>query len=162
MTDSTYSVARLGPSDVNRMRQLLAVYAEVFDDPASYLNAPPPDSYLQRLLGSDEFITVAAIDDHSMVVGGLCAYVLKKFESERTEVYIYDLAVLERHRRRGIATSLVNELARIGREIGAYVIYVQADLVDGPAIALYSKLGRREDVLHFDINISASSHTEEH
>ena len=34
---------------------------------------------------------------------------------------------------------------------GAYVIYVQADLVDAAAIALYSKLGKREDVLHFDI-----------
>jgi len=31
------------------------------------------------------------------------------------------------------------------------VLYVQADLDDGPAIALYSKLGSREDVLHFDI-----------
>ena len=31
-------------------------------------------------------------------------------------------------------------------------MYVQADLGDDPAIALYSKLGRREDVLHFDID----------
>jgi aminoglycoside 3-N-acetyltransferase I len=31
------------------------------------------------------------------------------------------------------------------------VIFVQADLQDEPAIALYSKLGSREDVLHFDI-----------
>jgi aminoglycoside 3-N-acetyltransferase I len=28
---------------------------------------------------------------------------------------------------------------------------VQADYGDDPAIALYTKLGRREDVLHFDI-----------
>jgi len=28
---------------------------------------------------------------------------------------------------------------------------VQADLGDDPAIALYTKLGQREDVLHFDI-----------
>jgi hypothetical protein len=38
-----------------------------------------------------------------------------------------------------------------GNPPGAYVIFVQADLEDGPAIALYSKLGIREDVLHFDI-----------
>lgn len=36
---------------------------------------------------------------------------------------------------------------------GAYVIVVQADHGDAPAIALYSKLGRREDVLHFDIDV---------
>ncbi|MFN3510644.1 MAG: AAC(3)-I family aminoglycoside 3-N-acetyltransferase, partial [Tsuneonella troitsensis] len=39
----------------------------------------------------------------------------------------------------------------IAREMGAWVIYVQADHGDDPAIALYTKLGTREDVLHFDI-----------
>jgi len=32
------------------------------------------------------------------------------------------------------------------------VLYVQADYADEPAIALYTKLGRREDVVHFDID----------
>jgi aminoglycoside 3-N-acetyltransferase I len=36
---------------------------------------------------------------------------------------------------------------------GAYVIFVQADLGDEPAIALYAKLGIREEVLHFDIAV---------
>jgi aminoglycoside 3-N-acetyltransferase I len=31
------------------------------------------------------------------------------------------------------------------------VAFVQADLGDDAAIALYTKLGVREDVLHFDI-----------
>ena len=33
------------------------------------------------------------------------------------------------------------------------MIFIQADRGDGPAIAFYSKLGRREDVLHFDIAV---------
>jgi aminoglycoside 3-N-acetyltransferase I len=33
------------------------------------------------------------------------------------------------------------------------VIYVQADYGDDPAIALYTKLGAREDVMHFDIAV---------
>ena len=37
---------------------------------------------------------------------------------------------------------------------GACVIFVQADLGDEPAIGLYTKLGIREDVLHFDIEPS--------
>jgi aminoglycoside 3-N-acetyltransferase I len=37
---------------------------------------------------------------------------------------------------------------------GSYVIFVQADLGDAAAIALYTKLGRREDVLHFDIPVT--------
>jgi aminoglycoside 3-N-acetyltransferase I len=46
---------------------------------------------------------------------------------------------------------LIEALQEMGREKGACVIYVQADLGDDPAIALYTKLGVREDVLHFDI-----------
>jgi aminoglycoside 3-N-acetyltransferase I len=87
------------------------------------------------------------------VVGGLAAYELRKFEQERCEIYIYDLAVAEPHRRTGIATALIEELRTIGAQLGAYVIFVQADPADAPAVALYSKLGKREDVLHFDIAI---------
>jgi len=57
------------------------------------------------------------------------------------------------HRREGIATELIHQLRPIARQRGAYVMYVQADLVDAPAIALYTKLGKREDVLHFDISV---------
>jgi aminoglycoside 3-N-acetyltransferase I len=87
------------------------------------------------------------------VVGGLAAYEFIKFEQERSEIYIYDLAVDEAHRRQGIATALINELKKIARQRGAYIIYVQADYIDPPTIALYSKLGNREDVLHFDIPV---------
>lgn len=34
-------------------------------------------------------------------------------------------------------------------------MYVQADYGDEPAIALYTKLGVREDVMHFDIAVDA-------
>jgi GNAT superfamily N-acetyltransferase len=44
------------------------------------------------------------------VVGGLVAYELEKFERERRELHIYDLAVREEHRRQGIATALIGRL----------------------------------------------------
>ncbi len=87
------------------------------------------------------------------VVGGLVAYELDKFERARREVYIYDLAVAEEHRRQGVATALIEHLRAIAAARGAWVIYVQADHGDDPAIALYEKLGVREDVLHFDIPV---------
>jgi hypothetical protein len=49
---------------------------------------------------------------------------------------------------------LILELRRIAAARGAYVIFVQADRGDAPAIALYTKLGTAEDVLHFDIPIT--------
>lgn len=84
-------------------------------------------------------------------LGGLAAYELRKFEQERSEIYIYDLAVAAAHRRQGIATALIAALARYAAACGARVLFVQADREDAPAIALYAKLGAREDVLHFDI-----------
>lgn len=37
--------------------------------------------------------------------------------------------------------------------LGATVIFVQADLGDVPAIDIYTRLGAREDVLQFDIDV---------
>jgi aminoglycoside 3-N-acetyltransferase I len=88
-------------------------------------------------------------------VGGLAAYELEKFERARSEVYIYDLAVREGDRRKGVATGLIRALGRIAKERGAYVMFVQADRVDAPAIRLYESLGTREEVLHFDIPTGA-------
>jgi ribosomal protein S18 acetylase RimI-like enzyme len=103
------------------------------------------------LLRNQGFIALAAFD-YEIVVGGLAAYVLPKFEQARSEIYIYDLAVASDHRRQGVATALINHLKREAIELGAYVIYVQADYGDDPAVALYTKLGTREDVMHFDID----------
>jgi aminoglycoside 3-N-acetyltransferase I len=56
-------------------------------------------------------------------------------------------------RQRGIATALILALKPVAKARGAWVITVQADLVDAAAVSLYSRLGTREDVLHFDIAI---------
>ena len=140
----------LTPVDVGVMRSMLTLFGEVFEDRSTYLGSQPDDAYLQGLLSGDGFIAVAARVD-GVVVGGLAAYVLQKFEQARSEIYLYDLAVDTRHRRRGIATGLIRALQGVASERGAHVIFVQADLGDDPAIALYTRLGAREDVLHFDI-----------
>jgi aminoglycoside 3-N-acetyltransferase I len=145
----------LAAADEAQMNALLCVFGEAFDDAQTYGAHRPRAAYLQQLLASDYFIALAALEG-SQVVGGLAAYELKKFEQERSEIYIYDLAVAATHRRRGIATALIRELQRIASERGAYVLFVQADLPDAPAIALYSKLGVREEVLHFDIPVRSA------
>ena len=146
----TYGYSQLTPDDVPLMTRLLAMFGEAFEDVPTYQDAVPDDDYLAALLAKPHFIALAATDGDD-VVGGLAAYVLKKFEQERAEIYIYDLAVLDGYRRQGIATGLINKLREIARERGAYVIFVQADVGDDPAIKLYESLGTREDVHHFDI-----------
>jgi aminoglycoside 3-N-acetyltransferase I len=134
------------------MRAMLDMLGVAFEEPAIFRDAPPDDAYLARLLGREHFIALAALEGER-AVGGLCAYVLDKFEQARAEVYIYDLAVDEHYRRQGIATALIEALKPLARAAGAGVIFVQADPPDEPAVALYTKLGVREDVLHFDIPV---------
>lgn len=134
------------------MDAMLRVFGEAFEEVEIYGKARPGRAYMDRLLGSDYFIALAALKGDD-VVGGIAAYELHKFEQERSEIYIYDLAVAAPHRREGIATALILELKKIAAARGAYVIFVQADPGDAPAIALYTKLGTREDVLHFDIAV---------
>ena len=153
MSSASFTLRRLTRADVAPMRALLATFGEAFDEVETYRGAPPRDAYLERLLGRDDLFVLAAAQE-SEVIGGLVAYELQKLERECSEIYIYDLAVAAAHRRRGVATALILELERIAAARGAYVIFVQADLGDKPAIALYTKMGTREDVLHFDIEIT--------
>lgn len=148
-----FSIRVLGPDDVALFEALMMTFGEAFNEVATYGNFRPSAAYLERLLGSNYFVALAALRGDE-VVGGIAAYELHKFEQERSEIYIYDLAVAVAHRREGIATALIVELKKIAALRGAYVIFVQADLGDAPAIELYAKLGKREDVLHFDIPIT--------
>jgi aminoglycoside 3-N-acetyltransferase I len=152
-SSKSFSIRRIVPGDVDLMDALLTTFGDAFEDVDTYGKARPGPDYLRRLLRSDQFIALAALKS-GKVVGGLAAYELHKFEQERSEIYIYDLAVAAEHRREGIATALIAELRTIASTRRAYVIFVQADIGDDPAIALYTKLGTREDVLHFDIAIS--------
>lgn len=147
-------IRHLTSNDLLLMQALLKTFGAAFDDVDTYTANRPSDDYLSRLLDSRMFIALAAVKNGE-VVGGIAAYELMKFEQERSEIYIYDLAVALEHRREGIATALIAKLKEIAAERGAYVIFVQADtgVEDKAAIALYTKLGNREDVLHFDIAV---------
>ncbi|MDO9487856.1 MAG: AAC(3)-I family aminoglycoside N-acetyltransferase [Sphingomonadaceae bacterium] len=144
---------RLTTADVAEMRVLNALFAEAFEDPASYAAAPPDDAYLARLLAEPQVVALAAYAGETLV-GGLVAYELEKFEQPRSEFYLYDLAVDAGYRRQGIATALIDELRQIAAAQHGWVVLVQADYGDEPAVALYEKLGTREDVMHFDIAVN--------
>ncbi len=150
------TIKQIVAEDVALMAALLATFGEAFDEVETYSGNRPSTDYLRELLKSDYFIAIAALKEDK-VVGGLTAYELKKFEQERSEIYVYDLAVAAAHRREGIATALIEKLKEIAVVCGAYVIFVQADIGDAPAIELYTKLGKREDVLHFDIAVNGGN-----
>ena len=145
-----HPVRRLAPGDDALYAEMLDLFGRVFGEPETYGAARPGPEWRQRLLAAPHFVALVARDG-DRVVGALAGYELMKFEQERSEFYIYDLAVAESHRRRGVATALIRRFARIAKDAGGWVVFVQADHGDGPAIALYDSLGTREEVLHFDI-----------
>lgn len=150
MPASNFHIKRLNADDLTLVSQMLDLFGEAFDDPEDYTGRPPSQAYTVRLLQSDSFICLAALRD-DRVIGALAAYELVKFEQERSEVFIYDLAVRADCRRAGVATQLILALKPIAAACGAKVMFLRAHLEDQGAIALYSRLGSREDVLQFDI-----------
>ena len=142
----SFSTKRLGSHDIDLMHGMLDCFSDVFAEPENYSTDRPDTAYLRSLLADPTFIAMVAVDDDK-VVGALSAYELKKYEQ----------AVRETYRRQGIATALIENLKPIALERGAWVIIVQADYGDDPAINLYTKLGKREEILHFDIRVDQTS-----
>ncbi|MCY4542760.1 MAG: AAC(3)-I family aminoglycoside N-acetyltransferase [Rhodobacteraceae bacterium] len=146
-------IHRLRPGDDGLHEAMLDLFGQVFGEQETYCGNRPTAGYVSRLLANPAFVClVARIGDR--VVGALAGYELPKFEQARSEFYIYDLAVSETHRRKGIATALIEETCKIARQRGGWTVFVQADHESAEAIALYSKLGTREEALHFDIPVN--------
>lgn len=150
---SSTKIERLKQHDVAGLRELNQLFGRAFHDAGSYGSNRPSDAYLNDFLAKEQHIVLVALREKT-VIGGLVAYVLDKFEMARREYYIYDLAVDEQYRRQGVATALIGRLCELAEHNGGWVVYVQADESDPPAIALYNKLGKGEKVLHFDIPVS--------
>lgn len=134
------------------MRALGQVFSDAFDD----FQTPPGRSvspeYLRCLLQSKEFIAFVALCK-GQVIGGLTAYELRMFDEERSEIYLYDLAVMKSHRRKRVASRLIEALKDLAVARNAHAVYVQSDNTpaDAAAIKLYRNFGKPRHVFHFDL-----------
>jgi aminoglycoside 3-N-acetyltransferase I len=153
---TSFAVERLQVQSAHLVPGLQTMFGKAFENEKGWSSQRPDAAYVHKLLAKPDVFVLAAVKEiqgSSVVVGGLVAYELQMIEQPRSEIYIYDLAVDEAHRRQGIATALIEALQPIARDCGAWVIYIQADYGDEPAIALYNKLGAMEEVMHFDIAV---------
>jgi aminoglycoside 3-N-acetyltransferase I len=131
-------------SEVEKLEAINKLFAEVFEDEANYQSKLPSPEYLAAWLKDEKNIALAAEIDGE-VVGGLVAFTLQKFEQERTEIYIYDLAVSTAFQRRGIGRSLVNAVCKLAKQMGSSAVFVQADEGD-EAIKFYESLNPLENL----------------
>lgn len=149
-----YTLLRLGTDNVDALRSLNALFADVFDDTQSYSEQPPSDAYMREFLADDHHIVLVA-QNAGRVIGGLVAYHLPKFERERSEVYVYDLAVSTEHHHQGIGKALMTKVREVAQSLGAYVVFVQADEADD-AVEFYRALNPSEEIAtrNFDFTIN--------
>ncbi len=130
------TVRRLVPGDRTLARELFLTMAGVFEVPAE----PLGDTYLDRLLARPDVCALAAIDG-DRVVGGLRAHVLPMTTTERSELFLYDIAVVPEQQRRGVGRALVEALRETAAADGIDVVWVPADNEDTHALDFYRALG---------------------
>ncbi len=131
-----FTAKRLTSSDVEEAGQLFTVMSRIFSEDCNTLSP----AYLRQLLGRSEFLAIAAFRG-TEIVGGLTAHILPMTRTEAREVFLYDLAVLEERRRKGVGRLLVETLREEASALGIGEIFVAADNGDLHALEFYRRLG---------------------
>jgi aminoglycoside 3-N-acetyltransferase I len=136
MQPENYRIRRLAAGDSALAKRLFLTIAEVFDESAR----PSSEAHITALLASDRFWALAVtLGDE--IVGGLTAHTLPMTRSASREVFIYDIAVIRDHQRRGVGGLLVTRLRELARDEGIDDIFVAADNEDTHALEFYRALG---------------------
>ena len=148
--EKEYTVIHFQEGNIASFRELIALFAEVFEEP---VEKEPGDYYLARLLGNKDFVAIAAMDG-DRVLGGLTAYVMHLYNGEYAEAYIYDIAVKNDYQRKGIGRMLIDALAEYCRENKIKLMFVEAHEEDTNAVEFYHKAGgKAEKVVHFNFEV---------
>jgi aminoglycoside 3-N-acetyltransferase I len=129
-------IRRLSAGDDSLAASMFAMMAAVFGEDADTLSS----DYVARLLRRDDFWAIAALDDGEPIAG-LTAFVLPLTRAQSAELFIYDIAVQPRYRRRGIGRGLVAAARDLAAGAGIATIFVPAENDDAEALEFYRALG---------------------
>lgn len=140
-------IKKLNSQDIDEFVSLIRVFEDVFEMENFSM---PNQEYLSNVLTKPDFIVFVAIIE-SQVIGGLTAYTLEQYYSEKPLAYIYDLAVMTKYQRQGIGKKIIGAMTKYCKERGYEEVFVQADKVDDYAIDFYrsTPITAEEEVVHF-------------
>jgi ribosomal protein S18 acetylase RimI-like enzyme len=125
------AVRRLGPGD----EEAVLKAAALFDV------APKPDATRRFLADPTHHLLLAFDADDNPV--GFVSGIEVTHPDKGSEMLLYELAVDEAVRRRGVGGTLVEALERLAREHGCYGMWVLADYDNEAARATYARAGGR-------------------
>jgi ribosomal protein S18 acetylase RimI-like enzyme len=124
---------RLGPGD----EQEVVAFGEAFDDP---IDAEATRAFLAD---ARHHLVVAYVDGHP--AGFASATEVLHPDKDGAELFLNEIGVMERFRRRGAGAALIDELKRLGAERGCRLIWVLTDEGNPAAMAMYEKAGGHWD-----------------
>jgi [ribosomal protein S18]-alanine N-acetyltransferase len=108
---------------------------------AGLFDEPPNPKAVRTYLSDDRNVFLIAYEEDGPV-GFLRGTELGQLKSERKQMFLYEIAVKDSHRRRGIGTELVRTLLRHCRERGFEEIFVFTDdPANVAAVRLYRSTG---------------------
>ena len=124
------TIHRLGPDDEPRLQELCRRFKQ----------RVPSDAEAIRLLARDDIhVWVADVDGE--LAGFAYAYVLLRIDGD-TSVFLYELEVDERFRRRGLGRALAHQARALAERIGALKLWVDTSY-DNDAAEAHVRRGRR-------------------
>jgi ribosomal protein S18 acetylase RimI-like enzyme len=122
------------------IRRLAAGDEEVVRELATYEGPGDPEALL-----ADPRTSMLVAFDAERPVGFVLAHELPRRHGDRAKLFVYEVDVVESHRRRGIASALLERLAELARERGIRTGFVLTEPGNGPANALYRSAGGATD-----------------
>lgn len=106
-------------------------------------DGPVRTEWAERFLASDGHHLFLAYDEESVV--GFVSGIETMHPDKGTELLLYELAVAEPYRRRGIGRALIRRLDALARERGCYGMWVLIDTGNDVALATYRSAGGKDD-----------------
>lgn len=79
------------------------------------------------------------------VAGMISAYVLPRMDSNKSEVFFYEIGVNENYRGKGVARKLIERLKQIAKDEGIKEMFVLTNRSNIPAMNLYKSTGGVEE-----------------
>ncbi len=153
--EKDFDVVKLQQKDSSLFVELVELFNTVFEE----VNNIASEKQLKKLLNKSDFHAIVIIKNNK-VIGGLTAYELEKYYTDKKELYIYDIAVKTALHNKGIGKTLMTYLKKYATKNNVESIFVQAYSEEEQAVRFYeSTIGRSKTVEHFTFEIKEDSTT---